>query len=137
MKWLSRLVERYDKVKESTLCCHIMSFDLYNVNTLLLLPNSYMCFEKFLSFNKTSFCVVFLFVFELPWSITRKLLIIYWLRYQIRIWVILMILSYIAHIYPMKGFLKMSEQICSNLGWTFFALFLATLFWLSFHDINL
>ena len=34
--------------------------------------------------------------------------IIYWFCYQTRIWVILMILSYIAHIYPMKGFLKMS-----------------------------
>ena len=60
-------------------------------------------FEKLLSFNKALFCVVFLFVFELQWWITRKLFIIYWFRFQTRIWVILMILSFIAHIYPMKG----------------------------------
>ena len=29
-------------------------------------------FEEVLSFNKASFCVVFLFVFELPWSITSQ-----------------------------------------------------------------
>ena len=31
----------------------------------------------------------------------------YWLHYQTRIWVILMILTYIAYIYPMKGFLEL------------------------------
>ena len=50
------------------------------VVTKMVITNKYVAtkansFEQVLSFNKASFLVVFLFVFQLPWLITRKLFI--------------------------------------------------------------
>ena len=118
LRWSHCLVSVRDTSKsKNTLCCHIMSFYLFNVGfwlvhyALLFLPNSNI------SVLDSEFPVSgILRVVDFYWlccftnreGLVWEGSIIYWFCYQTRIWVILMILSYIAHIYPMKGFLKMS-----------------------------
>ena len=65
-------------------------------------------FEEVLSFNKASYFAVFLFVFELLWLITSQ-------AFNYLMTSIVFILTYIVHIYPMKGFLKIS--FLKNFEW--------------------